>query len=339
MKKIIVTGGSGFIGTNFINQQLSCTKNKILNFDKLTYAGNIINHNENELNPNYSFIEGDICDRRKVQDVFSKFKPDVLMNFAAETHVDRSIQNPDIFIETNVYGILNVLVVSHDWVETNPLFRFIHVSTDEVFGSLSLTDPPFTEQSPYSPNSPYSASKASSDFLVRAWNKTYGLPTIVTNCSNNYGPYQFPEKLIPLIINNCLNDKTLPIYGDGSNIRDWLYVEDHCTALNNIVNNGIIGQTYNIGGEYEMRNIDIVKHICSLLDTIMPREDGKSYTNLIKFVKDRAGHDFRYSVNCSKIKNELNWKQLETFETGLKKTVEWYINNQDWCKSIVNKTK
>lgn len=339
MKKIIVTGGSGFIGTNFIYQQLNCTNNKILNFDKLTYAGNTINHKDNELNPNYSFVEGDICDKNKVQYVFSDFKPDVLINFAAETHVDRSIENPDVFIETNIFGILNLLRISQNWVKTKHLFKFIHVSTDEVFGSLSLTELPFTEQSPYSPNSPYSASKASSDFLVRAWNKTYGMPSIITNCSNNYGPYQYPEKLIPLIIINCLNDKALPIYGDGSNIRDWLYVEDHCTALNTIINDGIIGETYNIGGEHEMRNVDIVKKICLLLDNLKPRKDGKSYSNLIQFVKDRAGHDFRYAINCSKIKNELKWKQLETFETGLKKTVEWYINNQEWYKSILNNSK
>tara|TARA_Y100000590_G_scaffold255921_1_gene287434 strand:- start:1080 stop:2117 length:1038 start_codon:yes stop_codon:yes gene_type:complete len=334
MKKIIVTGGSGFIGTNFIIYQLNNTSNEILNYDKLTYAGNMQNHKGSEKNRNYSFIQGDICDNNKVKKAFSEFRPDILINFAAETHVDRSIDGPDIFVDTNIKGTLNLLKVSSEWFISNHAFKFIHVSTDEVFGSLNLNELPFAENHPYKPNSPYSASKASSDFLVRAWNKTYGFPSIITNCSNNYGPYQFPEKLIPLMISKCLNQKPLPVYGDGRNIRDWLFVEDHCIALNAVIDKGKLGDTYNIGGDCEMENIDIVNNICSLLDQMKPRKNGKSYTDLIKFVDDRPGHDFRYAIDCFKIKNELKWKQQETFHTGIKKTIKWYLENEGWWKKL-----
>tara|TARA_Y100000768_G_C23986829_1_gene689416 strand:- start:1522 stop:2574 length:1053 start_codon:yes stop_codon:yes gene_type:complete len=334
MKKIIVTGGSGFIGTNFIFNQLSQTSNEILNYDLLTYAGCKQNHTANEKNKNYSFMHGDIADSKKIKKAFSTLKPDVLVNFAAETHVDRSIDSPEIFVNTNILGTINILKMSQEWFKSNPLFKFIHVSTDEVFGSLDKNDIPFSEQHPYKPNSPYSSSKASSDFFVRAWNKTYGLPTIITNCSNNYGPYQFPEKLIPLVIVNCLNEKSLPVYGDGGNIRDWIYVNDHCRALNAVINEGDLGQTYNIGGDNEIRNIDIVKIICNSFDKLRPRSNGMPYSDLIEFVEDRPGHDFRYSVDCSKIYKELNWKLQETFKTGIQKTIRWYIENESWLKKV-----
>ena len=334
MKKIIVTGGSGFIGTNFIYQQLSCTNNKVLNFDKLTYAGNIENHADNQKNKNYSFLHGDISDKNKIKKAFKTFEPDVLVNFAAETHVDRSIDNPNIFAKTNFLGTLTLLNASLEWFKTNRSFIFLQISTDEVFGSLTAQDAPFTEDNTYKPNSPYSASKAGSDFLVRAWNKTYNLPTLISNCSNNYGPYQFPEKLIPLVIANCLDEKPIPIYGDGQNIRDWLFVEDHCKALDGIINNGNIGETYNIGGNNEITNIDIVTTICEYLDKLSPRKGGDSYRRLIKFVDDRPGHDFRYAINSSKIKKDLGWKPEVVFKDGILKTIEWYLNNEEWWRTI-----
>tara|TARA_B100001250_G_scaffold32052_1_gene26214 strand:- start:4466 stop:5515 length:1050 start_codon:yes stop_codon:yes gene_type:complete len=337
MKKIIVTGGSGFIGTNFIFHQLTNTSNKVLNYDKLTYAGNTQNHKENKENENYSFIEGDIADNVKIKKVFSTFKPDILVNFAAETHVDRSIDGPEVFVNTNIVGTLNLLKVSQQWIDSNPSFKFIHVSTDEVYGSLNTNDLPFTESHPYKPNSPYSASKASSDFFVRAWHKTHGLSTIITNCSNNYGPYQFTEKLIPLMIANCLDNKPLPIYGNGENIRDWLYVEDHCNAITLVLENGKIGETYNLGGNNEIKNIDIVQNICMILDKLKPRANKSSYKQLITYVEDRPGHDFRYAIDSSKIQKTLEWKPIESFETGIYKTIEWYLENEPWWRKIQKK--
>ena len=334
MKKILVTGGSGFIGSNFIINQINNTDNKIFNLDMLTYAGN----NENLLSvidsDNYSFIKGSINNNKLVESLFKKFSPDCILNFAAETHVDKSIHSPNSFIDTNIYGTLCLLQVSLEYYKSNQSFRFIHVSTDEVYGSLDKNEIPFTETHPYNPSSPYSASKASSDHLVRAWQKTYGLPTIISNCSNNYGPYQNPEKLIPLIITNCLNEKPLPLYGDGRHIRDWLYVGDHCEALYKIINEATPGESYNIGGNNEIKNIDIVTKICEILDGLRPRNKQSSYINLIKYVQDRPGHDYRYAINSSKIKNDLNWKPKESFESGILETIKWYLENEGWWKKI-----
>tara|TARA_Y100000748_G_scaffold301360_1_gene301426 strand:+ start:1280 stop:2326 length:1047 start_codon:yes stop_codon:yes gene_type:complete len=333
MKKIIVTGGCGFIGSNFIINELKKTKNKILNLDLLTYAGNIKNLKTINNYENYSFVKGNIADYECVRSIFNNFAADILINFAAETHVDRSIDRPNDFINTNVIGTLNLLQCSRENFKKNRNFKFLHVSTDEVYGSLGKNGL-FTENSPYLPNSPYSASKASSDHLVRAWGETYDLPFLITNCSNNYGPFQFPEKLIPLIIANCIDNKPLPIYGDGNNIRDWLYVSDHCSALSEVLKKGQIGETYNIGGNNEMTNIDIVTKICKILDQLRPRQDGSSYTELITFVEDRPGHDFRYAIDSSKIQNKLNWEPKETFETGILKTIKWYLDNEDWWRHI-----
>ena len=338
--KIIVTGGAGFIGSNFIHKYI---KNyKILNYDKLTYAGNLNNLESIQNCPNYSFVEGDINDGLLFEKVLSDFKPDKIVNFAAESHVDRSIDNPENFLETNILGTFKILNASLKYYnksdkEKQNLFRFLHISTDEVYGSLGLTGL-FKESTPYDPSSPYSASKASSDHLVNAWFKTYGLPIMITNCSNNYGPYQFPEKLIPLIIINCLENKSLPIYGDGKNIRDWIYVDDHCKGIMNVLENGKIGETYNIGGNQEIKNIDIVHKICKILDRIKPLSNGRVYSNLIKFVKDRPGHDFRYAIDSKKIEKQLNFKPYENIDTGLEKTVKWYLNNLDWINEIrINK--
>ena len=334
--KIIVTGGAGFIGSNFIHKYI---KNyKILNYDKLTYAGNLNNLESIQNCPNYSFVEGDINDGLLFEKVLSDFKPDKIVNFAAESHVDRSIDNPENFLETNILGTFKILNASLKYYnksdkEKQNLFRFLHISTDEVYGSLGLTGL-FKESTPYDPSSPYSASKASSDHLVNAWFKTYGLPIMITNCSNNYGPYQFPEKLIPLIIINCLENKSLPIYGDGKNIRDWIYVDDHCKGIMNVLENGKIGETYNIGGNQEIKNIDIVHKICKILDRIKPLSNGRVYSNLIKFVKDRPGHDFRYAIDSKKIEKQLNFKPYENIDTGLEKTVKWYLNNLDWINEI-----
>jgi len=336
MKNIIVTGGCGFIGSNFIISQIKNTNNKILNLDKLTYAGNINNLKAIDKHKNYSFIKGDITDYKCVQSIFNELKPDSLINFAAESHVDRSIDSPNKFINTNVIGTLNLLECSRQYYNKNKNFKFLHVSTDEVYGSLKKSGL-FTEKTPYNPSSPYAASKASSDHLVKAWGKTYDLPVLITNCSNNYGPFQFPEKLIPLIISNCIDNKPLPIYGTGNNIRDWLYVSDHCSAIQSVLNNGKIGETYNIGGNNEIKNIDIVKNICKTLDKLRPREKKSSYTELITFVKDRPGHDFRYAINSSKIINDLNWNPIESFETGIYKTIKWYLENEYWWRDIQKK--
>ena len=336
--KILVTGGCGFIGSNYIIQQLA-VENKVINLDKLTYAGNLENLKSVDKNPNYQFVHGDICDIRAVSTVFNEFKPDSIVHFAAESHVDRSIDGPMDFIKTNIIGTTALLEVStHYWETTkNKLFKFLHVSTDEVFGSLDDKGL-FSENSPYHPNSPYSASKASSDHLVNSWNHTYGLPTLITNCSNNYGPYQFPEKLIPLIIANCINQNALPVYGDGQNIRDWLFVKDHCDAIHTVLNNGEIGETYNIGGNNEIKNIDIVNKICSLLDEIRPRKNAESYKQLITYVKDRPGHDFRYAIDTSKIKQKLGWVPKENFDSGIKKTINWYLENEKWWRAIQDGT-
>ena len=332
---ILVTGGCGFIGSNFIIQQLQSYDNLIVNVDKLTYAGNPDNLKSVSSNKNYHFFEGDIKSKTLISDIFDNFNIDGLINFAAESHVDRSIDGPIEFVNTNILGTANLLECSRIYLNNNNIdhFRFIHVSTDEVYGSLGETGY-FTEKTPFDPKSPYSASKASSDHLVNAWFHTYGLPTIISNCSNNYGPYQFPEKLIPLIIMNCLNKKDLPVYGDGQNVRDWLYVEDHCNAINTIYLNGKIGETYNIGGNNEIKNLDIVHTICDLMDELSPQKNKKSYKDLIAFVKDRPGHDFRYAIDATKIKNELNWAPSENFNSGIRKTVKWYLENKEWYEKI-----
>ena len=342
-KVYIVTGGSGFIGTNFIRFMLvNGFAERIINLDKLTYAGNPQNLLEYDNDKRYAFAQGDICDQELVQELFILHKPDVVVNFAAESHVDRSIDGPSDFIRTNISGTYTLLQKSLCYYqsltkEDQKSFRFHHVSTDEVFGSLNEDDF-FTEETPYDPSSPYSASKAASDHLVRAWHRTYGLPIIISNCSNNYGPFQFPEKLIPLMVLNCLQEKPLPVYGTGENIRDWLFVDDHCDAIHKIIEKGEIGETYNVGGNNEIKNINIVKTICNLLDNIRPSENLKSYQELITFVKDRPGHDFRYAIDSSKLQNKLGWSPKETFETGIRKTIEWYLENITWWQDIQNNT-
>jgi len=342
-KTYIVTGGSGFIGSNFIRFMLNeGYAEKIINLDKLTYAGNPKNLSDFQQDERYVFVQGDICNQDIVKELFLIHRPNVVVNFAAESHVDRSIDGPGDFIKTNISGTFTLLQESLRYFQTlenenQELFRFHHVSTDEVFGSLN-DNGFFTEETPYDPSSPYSASKAASDHLVRAWQRTFGLPIIISNCSNNYGPYQFPEKLIPLMILNCLAEESLPVYGTGENVRDWLYVDDHCEAIHTIIENGKIGETYNVGGNNEIMNIDIVKTICNILDEIKPSTHLKSYMELITFVTDRPGHDFRYAIDSSKLKNELNWQPKETFETGIKQTINWYLENQSWWQDIQNKT-
>ena len=342
-KTYIVTGGSGFIGSNFIRFILNeGYAEKIINLDKLTYAGNPKNLSDFQQDERYVFVQGDICNQDIVKELFLIHRPNVVVNFAAESHVDRSIDGPGDFIKTNISGTFTLLQESLRYFQTlenenQKLFRFHHVSTDEVFGSLN-DNGFFTEETPYDPSSPYSASKAASDHLVRAWQRTFGLPIIISNCSNNYGPYQFPEKLIPLMILNCLAEESLPVYGTGENVRDWLYVDDHCEAIHTIIENGKIGETYNVGGNNEIMNIDIVKTICNILDEIKPSTHLKSYMELITFVTDRPGHDFRYAIDSSKLKNELNWQPKETFETGIKQTINWYLENQSWWQDIQNKT-
>ncbi len=337
MKKCLVTGGCGFIGSNYIRTVLDREEDlHVVNLDKLTYAGNI--QNLNGISPdNLTIVKGDICDMDLVNSLFEKHQFDTVVHFAAESHVDRSIEGPAEFIQTNVVGTLNLLEQSRIFINktNNKDFRFLHVSTDEVYGSLG-DDGKFLESTPYDPSSPYSASKAGSDHLVRAWNRTFGLPTLITNCSNNYGSYQFPEKLIPLMIINCLQGNPLPVYGKGENVRDWLFVGDHCDAIHTVLAKGEIGETYNIGGNNEIKNIDVVTIICSLLDEISPRENGSSYSDLITFVKDRPGHDFRYAIDAGKIRNDLDWSPNESFETGIRKTIHWYLDNQNWWKAIQN---
>ena len=342
-KKILVTGGAGFIGSAVVRHIINDTDYSVVNVDKLTYAGNLESLASVSENPRYVFEQVDICDAEELKRVFSIHKPDIVMHLAAESHVDRSIDGPNEFIQTNIVGTYTLLEqVRSYWNslegEKQTSFRFHHISTDEVYGDLphpgevSGNLPLFTETTPYAPSSPYSASKAGSDHLVRAWQKTYGLPTLVTNCSNNYGPYHFPEKLIPLVILNALEGKPLPVYGKGNQIRDWLYVEDHARALVLVATQGSIGETYNIGGHNEKQNIEVVKTICSILDEAKPK--GTSYAEQITFVADRPGHDMRYAIDASKIQRDLNWSPRETFESGIKKTVQWYLDNQDWCQHV-----
>lgn len=339
---ILVTGGAGFIGGNFVLDWLANPKTEgIINLDKLTYAGNLATLASLEKDPRHIFVHGDIGDRGLVGDLLEKYQPRAIVNFAAESHVDRSIHGPADFVQTNVLGTFNLLESARAYWSQLPAeqkadFRFLHVSTDEVYGSLKAEDPPFSETNPYEPNSPYSASKAASDHLVRAWFHTYGLPVLTTNCSNNYGPYHFPEKLIPLVILNALNGKPLPIYGDGQQIRDWLYVSDHCSAIRRVLEKGKIGETYNVGGWNEKANLDVVKTICSVLDSLKPRADAQSYAEQITFVTDRPGHDRRYAIDARKIERDLQWKPQETFDTGIRKTVQWYLNNPVWVEGVVS---
>lgn len=337
--KILVTGGAGFIGSAIIRHIIKNTDDQVLNVDKLTYAGNLESLTEIENDSRYSFMQIDICDSTAIEQAFNDFKPDLIMHLAAESHVDRSIDGPAEFIHTNIVGTYTLLEAARKyWQELDDdkktAFKFHHISTDEVYGDLEDTTDLFTETTPYAPSSPYSASKASSDHLVRAWNRTYGLPVVITNCSNNYGPYHFPEKLIPLVILNALDGKPLPIYGKGDQIRDWLYVEDHARALYKVVTKGAIGETYNIGGHNEKQNIEVVKTICTILDELKPQSNNQSYESLITFVTDRPGHDVRYAIDATKIKNDLEWTPKETFDTGIRKTVEWYLNNLEWCRRV-----
>lgn len=337
---ILVTGGAGFIGSNFILQRMERDASSIVNLDKLTYAGNPRNLESVAANPHYEFVHGDIGDRNLVRLLLEQHQPRAIVHFAAESHVDRSIRGPDDFIRTNVDGTFALLEEARAYWTTLPeeqrsRFRFLHVSTDEVYGSLAPEDPPFCETTPYAPNSPYSASKAASDHLVRAYHHTYGLPTLTTNCSNNYGPFQFPEKLIPLMILNALDGKALPVYGDGQNVRDWLYVEDHCEAIATVLARGQTGATYNIGGWNEKRNLEIVQTICDIVDEISPRH-AASRRDLITFVKDRPGHDRRYAMDARKIERELGWRPRETFETGIRKTVRWYLENEAWVRDVTS---
>ena len=340
-KKLLITGGAGFIGSALIRHIIKKTNHNVINIDKLTYAGNLQSLTLIENDPKYTFEQVDICNFKEVNRVINEHQPDIVFHLAAESHVDRSIDGPGEFIQTNIVGTSIILEkVRNYWSnlvgDKKNNFRFLHVSTDEVYGDLNGTNDLFTEKTPYAPSSPYSASKAGSDHLVRAWNRTYKLPTIITNCSNNYGPYQFPEKLIPLIILNALQGKHLPVYGNGKQIRDWLYVEDHARALLHVALKGKISETYNIGGHNELQNIEVVKTLCSILDKLVPSQINgiDKYEKLITHVDDRIGHDVRYAINANKIAKELNWIPDETFETGIKKTVEWYLNNKDWCRQV-----
>ncbi|EGQ9111219.1 dTDP-glucose 4,6-dehydratase [Vibrio alginolyticus] len=341
--KILVTGGAGFIGSAVVRHIIRDTQDTVINLDKLTYAGNLESLVDVSESERYYFEQVDICDRTELDRVFSEHQPDMVMHLAAESHVDRSIDGPAAFIETNVMGTYHLLEAARQYwsslKEANKsAFRFHHISTDEVYGDLEGTDDLFTETTSYAPSSPYSASKASSDHLVRAWQRTYGLPTLITNCSNNYGPYHFPEKLIPLMILNALDGKPLPVYGDGMQIRDWLFVEDHARALYKVVNEGEVGETYNIGGHNEKANIEVVKTICALLEELRPDKPAgvESYESLITYVKDRPGHDVRYAIDATKIAQELNWTPEETFESGIRKTVEWYLNNPQWWQRVLD---
>ena len=336
---ILVTGCAGFIGSNFVHNWLASHDEPIVNLDKLTYAGNLANLSALAQDKRHIFVQGDIGDKELVSKLLAEHQPRAVLNFAAESHVDRSILGPGEFIQTNVVGTFNLLeAVRAYWSDLDEVkkknFRFLHVSTDEVYGTLAPQDPPFSETNPFEPNSPYAASKASSDHLVRAWHHTYGLPVLTTNCSNNYGPFHFPEKLIPLVILNALDSKPLPIYGDGQQVRDWLYVQDHCRAIARVLEAGRLGETYNIGGANEKANIDVVKTICARLDALRPRADGKGYAEQITYVKDRPGHDRRYAIDATKIARELNWTPQETFESGIEKTVQWYLDNTEWVQGV-----
>jgi len=337
---LFVTGGAGFIGSNFVLSTLAATGEPIVTLDKLTYAGNLANLATLRNDARHSFVRGDICDRTLVARLLATHRPRAIVHFAAESHVDRSIHGPAEFVQTNVVGTFSLLEEARAYwsglpEEERRAFRFLQVSTDEVYGSLGAADPAFTETTPYAPNSPYAASKAAADHLVRAYHHTYGLPTLTTNCSNNYGPFQFPEKLIPLMIHNALEAKPLPVYGDGGNVRDWLYVGDHCEAVRVVLERGAVGETYNIGGEREEKNIDVVRTLCMLLDRIQPRRHG-SYAELVTFVQDRPGHDRRYAMNIAKIGEALGWRPQETFASGLEKTVRWYLGNRDWVAGVTS---
>ena len=339
---ILVTGGAGFIGSNFVLDWLAESQEPVLNLDLLTYAGNLESLKSVAGNSRHIFVRGNIADTALVSSLLNQYQPRAVINFAAESHVDRSIDGPEDFIQTNVVGTFHLLQsVRSYWIalkgEAKEKFRFLHVSTDEVYGTLGPEDAPFTERTSYAPNSPYSASKASSDHLVRAYHHTYGLPVLTTNCSNNYGPYHFPEKLIPLCLLNALNGKPLPIYGDGLQVRDWLYVKDHCSAIRRVLEVGKVGEAYNIGGWNEKPNLEVINRICEILGELVPRADGKSYKTQITFVKDRVGHDRRYAIDASKIERDLGWRPAETFETGIYKTVAWYLENQDWVRHITNR--
>ena len=340
-KPIVVSGGAGFIGSNFVLQWLAAENTPLINLDKLTYAGNLGNLESISSNRCYKFVHGDIGDRKLVAELLQQHQPRAIVHFAAESHVDRSIHGPDDFVRTNVNGSFSLIEEARSyWMELPPeeksTFRFLHVSTDEVYGSLGPDDPAFSEATAYAPNSPYSASKAASDHLVRAYHHTYGLPTLTTNCSNNYGPYQFPEKLIPLVIHNARSGKPIPVYGDGQNVRDWLYVADHCEAVRTVLARGRAGETYNIGGRNEKKNLDIVHTICSILDQLCPNDPIIPHRNLISFVQDRPGHDRRYAIDASKIERELGWRPRETFETGIRKTIEWYLGHDAWTREVTS---
>nr|WP_199154916.1 dTDP-glucose 4,6-dehydratase [Chromobacterium sp. ASV23] len=338
---ILVTGGAGFIGGNFVLDWLAAHDETVVNLDALTYAGNLETLQSIQHDARHAFVHGSIGDRALLEKLLAEHQPRAAINFAAESHVDRSIHGPADFIETNIVGTFNLLEsVRAYWSgldsERKQAFRFLHVSTDEVYGTLSPEDPPFAETNRYEPNSPYSASKAASDHLVRAWHHTYGLPVLTTNCSNNYGPYHFPEKLIPLVILNALAGKPLPIYGDGQQVRDWLYVKDHCSAIRRVLEAGRLGETYNVGGWNEKANLEVVKTICAILDELKPRADGASYSAQITFVQDRPGHDRRYAIDARKLERELGWKPAETFDSGIRKTVEWYLANQQWVDNVAS---
>ena len=336
---ILVTGGAGFIGANFVLDWVAGCNESVVNLDKLTYAGNLESLSILKSNPQHIFVHGDIGDRLLIERLLVEHRPRAVINFAAESHVDRSIHGPGEFIQTNIVGTFNLLEAVRVYWSDLPdaeksAFRYLHVSTDEVYGSLGKEDPAFTENHRYEPNSPYSASKAASDHLVRAWHHTYGLPVVTTNCSNNYGPYHFPEKLIPLMIVNALAGESLPVYGDGMQIRDWLYVKDHCSAIRRVLEVGRLGEVYNVGGWNENPNIEIVKTVCVLLDELRPKADGSSYATQINYVSDRPGHDRRYAIDATKLERELNWKPAETFETGIRKTVQWYLQNPEWVQNV-----
>ncbi|MDH1281213.1 dTDP-glucose 4,6-dehydratase [Pseudomonas chengduensis] len=338
---ILVTGSAGFIGANFVLDWLAQDDEPVVSLDKLTYAGNLQNLARLEADARHTFVQGDIGDQALVAELLAKYQPRAVINFAAESHVDRSIHGPEDFIQTNIVGTFRLLEALRAYYkglssEAAGAFRFLHVSTDEVYGSLSPTDPAFKETNQYEPNSPYSASKAASDHLVRSYHHTYGLPVLTTNCSNNYGPYHFPEKLIPLVIHNALAGKDLPIYGDGQQIRDWLYVKDHCSAIRRVLEGGKLGETYNVGGWNEKTNLEVVHTLCDILDQEQSRADGHSYREQLTFVKDRPGHDRRYAIDASKLERELGWRPTETFETGIRKTVRWYLDNQEWVNNITS---
>jgi dTDP-glucose 4,6-dehydratase len=338
---ILVTGGAGFIGANFVLDWFAAHDEPLVNLDKLTYAGNLSSLAPLAKNPQHIFVQGDIADEALVSSLFAQYQPRAIVHFAAESHVDRSIHGPEAFLQTNIIGTFSLLQAARHFYaglkgESAQQFRFLHVSTDEVYGSLAPDAPAFTEHHPYAPNSPYSASKAASDHLVRAWHHTYDLPVLTTNCSNNYGPLQFPEKLIPLMIHRALKGEDLPVYGDGQNVRDWLYVGDHCSAIRRVLEKGLLGETYNVGGRAEMRNLDVVHTLCDLLDALKPRSNGASYKDQIRFVTDRPGHDRRYAIDSTRIATELDWKPSETFSSGLQKTVQWYLDHHAWVEDVTS---